>query len=138
MHVRRYAPFAAVLAVGIALANASSAPGAQTPAAAAVSFSKDVAPIFQRSCQNCHRPGSIAPMSLINYEDARPWARSIKSRVEARQLPPWHVDRTVGIRQFKDDPSLSDTEIATIAAWVDGGAPRGNPADMPAPKQFDG
>src|SRR5262249_60835616 len=95
------------------------APGAPTPAAAAVSFSKDVAPIFQRSCQNCHRPGSIAPMSLINYEDARPWARSIKSRVEARQMPPWHVDRTVGIRQFKDDPSLSDREIATIAAWVD-------------------
>jgi mono/diheme cytochrome c family protein len=107
---------------------------AQTPAA---TFSKDVAPILQKSCQNCHRPGSIAPMSLLNYEDARPWARSIKNRVEQRQMPPWHVDRTVGIRQFKDDPSLSDLEISTIVAWVDAGAPRGNPADMPAPKQFE-
>src|SRR5471030_2590008 len=106
-------------------------------ASAEVTFTRDVAPIFQKSCQNCHRPGSIAPMSLLNYEDARPWARSIKQRVEARQMPPWHVDRTVGIRSFKDDPSLTDQEIATLVAWVDGGAPRGNPADMPAPRQFE-
>ena len=85
-----------------------------TPASAQVTFTKDVAPILQRSCQNCHRPGSIAPMSLLTYEDARPWARSIKQRVEARQMPPWHVDRTVGIRKFKDDPSLTDQEIATL------------------------
>jgi hypothetical protein len=104
---------------------------------AQVTFTKDVAPILQKSCQNCHRPGSIAPMSLLNYEDARPWARSIRQRVEARQMPPWHVDRTVGIRQFKDDPSLSDQEIATLVAWVDGGAPRGNPADLPPAKHFD-
>ena len=102
-----------------------------------VTFTRDVAPIFQKSCQNCHRPGSIAPMSLLTYEDARPWARSIKQRVEARQMPPWHVDRTVGIREFKDDPSLSDTEIATLSAWASNGAPRGNPADLPAPRQFD-
>jgi hypothetical protein len=107
------------------------------PASAQVTFTKDVAPIFQKSCQNCHRPGSIAPMSLLTYEDARPWARSIKQRVEARQMPPWHVDRTVGIRQFKDDPSLTDQEIATLVAWVGAGAPRGNPADMPPPRQFD-
>jgi hypothetical protein len=100
-------------------------------------FTKDVAPIVQRSCQNCHRPGSIAPMSLLTYEDARPWARSIKNRVSLRQMPPWHVDRTIGIRKFKDDPSLSDAEVATIVAWVDGGAPRGNPADMPPPREFD-
>ena len=111
---------------------------AQSPAPQAqVTFTRDVAPIFQKSCQNCHRPGSIAPMSLITYEDARPWARSIKQRVEMRQMPPWHVDRTVGIRQFKDDPSLTDQEIATLVAWAGEGAPRGNPADMPPPRQFD-
>jgi hypothetical protein len=113
----------------------TDAPAAQAPPA--VTFTRDVAPILQRSCQNCHRPGSIAPMSLVTYEDARPWARSIRTRVETRQMPPWHVDRTVGIRSFKDDPSLTDREIVTLVAWVDGGAPRGNPADMPPPKQFD-
>src|ERR1700730_6124449 len=97
----------------------------QAPSAGQVTFTRDVAPILQRSCQNCHRPDSIAPMSLINYEDARPWARSIKQRVEQRSMPPWHVDRNVGIRKFKDDPSLTDQEIATLTAWVDSGAPRG-------------
>src|SRR6185369_3707381 len=94
------------------LAMAAALDG-QSPAATAVTFTKDVAPILQKSCQNCHRPGSIAPMPLLTYEDARPWIRSIRQRVEARQMPPWHVDRTVGIRQFKDDPSLSDAEIST-------------------------
>src|SRR5204863_8752861 len=111
---------------------------AQAPAAGGTAtFTKDVAPILQKACQNCHRPGSIGPMSLINYEDARPWVRSIRSRVEQRQMPPWHLDRTVGIRSFKDDPSRSEKEIATILAWIDGGAMRGNPADMPPPRQFD-
>jgi hypothetical protein len=123
---------ACVLALGL-----NSAPQAQAPAPTGVTFSKDVAPILQKACQNCHRPGSIAPMALLSYEDARPWARSIRDRVERRQMPPWHVDKTVGIRKFKDDPSLSDREIATITAWVDGGATRGNPADMPPPRQFD-
>src|SRR5262249_27019881 len=84
-----------------------------------VTFSKDVAPILERSCQNCHRPGSIAPMSLLTYKEARTWARSIKEKVVLRQMPPWHIDRNVGISKFKDDPSLTDQEIATIAAWVD-------------------
>jgi hypothetical protein len=101
-----------------------------------VTFSKDVAPILQRACQNCHRPGSVAPMSLLTYEDARPWARSIRQRVSAREMPPWYIDRTVGVQKFKDDPSLTDDEIKTIATWVDGGAPGGNPADMPPPRQF--
>ena len=70
-------------------------------------------------------------MSLMTYEDARPWARAIKTRVAAREMPPWHIDRNIGIQKFKDDPSLSDEEIATIVKWVDSGAPRGNPADMP-------
>ena len=125
----------ALAAVAGALAVTAS-PTAQTPAAA-VTFTRDVAPIFQKACQNCHRPGSIAPMSLLTYEDARPYARSIKDRVERRSMPPWHVDRTVGIRKFKDDLSLSDREIATVVSWIDSGAPKGNPADMPAPKQFD-
>src|SRR5439155_5579583 len=89
------------------------------------------------SCQNCHRPGSIGPMSLLTYEESRPWVRSIKQRVSQRQMPPWHVDRTIGIRKFKDDPSLTDEEIATIVAWVDGGALQGNKADLPAPRQFE-
>jgi len=111
-------------------------PSRASGADAEVTFSKDVAPIFQRACQNCHRPGAIAPMSLLTYQDARPWARSIKVKVIKRQMPPWHIDRNVGISQFKDDPSLSDGEVATISAWVDHGAPEGNPADMPPPRRF--
>jgi hypothetical protein len=128
--------FASVVLVG-ALGSA----GQSVAAAAAVdqaipTFSKDVAPIFQRACQNCHRPGSIAPMSLITYRDARPWARSIKTKVATRVMPPWHIDRNVGVTSFKNDPSLTDAEIATISSWVDNGAPEGNPADMPPPLKF--
>jgi hypothetical protein len=75
-------------------------------------------------------------MSLVTYEDARPWARAIKTRVASREMPPWHIDRNVGIQKFKNDPSLSDEEIATIVKWVDSGVPRGNQADMPPPRQF--
>ena len=91
---------------------------------------------MQRSCQTCHRPGTNAPMSLLTYEDVRPWARAIKNKVTQRLMPPWHIERNVGIQQFKDDPSLSDAEIATIASWVDGGAPKGSAADMPAAPTF--
>ncbi len=121
--------FLTLLAVCLA---PSLAPGAEKE----VTFSKDIAPIFERSCQNCHRPGAIAPMSLLTYKDARPWARSIKVKVAKRQMPPWHIDRNVGITKFKDDPSLTDAEVATISAWVDQGAPEGNPADMPPPREF--
>ena len=75
-------------------------------------------------------------MSLMTYEDARPWARAIKTRVSLREMPPWHIDKNIGITMFKNDPSLSDEEIATITKWADGGAPRGNPADMPPVRQF--
>jgi hypothetical protein len=110
---------------------------AQNPATAGqVTFTKDVAPILQRACQNCHRPGSMAPMSLLTYEDARPWARSIRQKVAGREMPPWFIDRNIGIQKFRGDPSLTDTEVATITKWVDNGAPMGNPADMPPPKQF--
>ena len=107
-----------------------------TKPVADATFSKDIAPILERSCQNCHRAGSIAPMALLTYKDARPWARSIKEKVVRREMPPWHIDRNVGITKFKDDPSLTDAEIATISNWVDHGAPEGNPADMPPPRQF--
>jgi len=99
-------------------------------------FTRDVAPILQKSCQTCHHPGTSAPMSLMTYEDARPWARSIRQRVSNRDMPPWHLDKTVGIRQYKNDRSLSDDEIATLVRWADSGAPQGNVADMPAPLTF--
>jgi mono/diheme cytochrome c family protein len=115
---------------------------AQQAAAGAgeVTFSRDVAPILQRSCQNCHRPDGVAPMSLVTYEDVRPWARSIKVKTglgpRAGVMPPWYVEKNIGIQQFHNDPSLSDDEVARIAKWVDAGAPRGNPADMPPPRQW--
>jgi hypothetical protein len=118
------------LVTGAPLASAQSA------AQPAATFAKDVAPILQRSCQQCHRPGSIAPMSLLTYEDVRPWARSIKARVGAREMPPWFIDRNIGIQQFKNDISLSDDDISTIVSWVDAGSPLGNPKDMPPPAKF--
>ncbi len=96
-----------------------------------VTFTKDVAPILYRSCVRCHRPDEIAPMSLLTYADARPWAQSMKMRVSKREMPPWFLDKTIGIQKYKNDPSLSDDDIATIVKWVDAGAPQGNPADMP-------
>jgi hypothetical protein len=107
-----------------------------------VTFTKDIAPILQRSCQNCHRPDSVAPMSLLTYEDTRPWAKSMKYRTSLRTkpnaMPPWFMEKNIGIQQYKGDISLSDAEIAKIATWADSGAPQGNPADMPAPLKFAG
>ena len=126
---------AGLMAFGIlttqhALAAGQAAPGGQ------VTFTKDVAPVLQRSCQSCHRPGGMAPMSLLTYEDVRPWARAIQRRTSLREMPPWFIERNIGIQKFKDDISLSDEEIARITKWVDAGAPRGNPADMPPPLRF--
>jgi len=101
-----------------------------------VTFAKDIAPILQAKCQNCHRAGQMAPMSLVSYEEVRPWAKAIKQRVLTRQMPPWHVDPTIGVQKFANDLSLSDSQIAAIAKWVDDGAPLGNVADMPPPKQW--
>jgi hypothetical protein len=114
----------------------------QAPAVAAeVTFTKDIAPILQRSCENCHRPDGVAPMSLQTYEEARPWARAIKQRTgigpKAGVMPPWYVEKNIGIQKFKNDPSLSAEEIARIAKWADSGAPRGNPADMPPLKTWN-
>jgi hypothetical protein len=101
-----------------------------------VTFTKDVAPILQQHCQVCHRPDTFAPMSLLTYEEARPWAKSIKQKVVAREMPPWYIDKNVGIHNFKNDVSLTDQEIATLVKWADGGATKGNIADMPAPRKF--
>jgi hypothetical protein len=105
-----------------------------------VTFAKDIAPILQRSCQNCHRPDGVAPMSLITYEDARPYAKAIKQRTSIGPhrgvMPPWYIEKNIGIQKYKNDPSLSEDELARIAKWADGGAPQGNPADMPAPLHF--
>ena len=97
-------------------------------------FTKDVAPILQEKCQSCHRAGSMAPMSLVTYDETRPWVKSIKQRVVTRSMPPWHIDKTVGIQHFANDMSLTDAQIATIARWADAGAPQGNPKDMPPAK----
>ena len=100
-------------------------------------FSKDVAPILYKNCVECHRPTAMAPMSLVTYEEARPWARAIRQKVVARQMPPWGADPSIG--RFANDVSLKQPEVDTIAAWVDGGAPEGNRADLPAaPKFADG
>jgi hypothetical protein len=104
--------------------------------AVAPTFTKDIAPIFQVKCESCHRPDSIAPMSLITYEDAYPRRSLIRDRVASRQMPPWHLDKTVGIKEYKYDRSLSDTQIDTILRWIDAGAPKGDMNDMPSPMRW--
>jgi mono/diheme cytochrome c family protein len=97
-------------------------------------FAKDVAPILYAKCVECHRPTMFAPMSLVKFDEARPWAKSIRNRVATRTMPPWGADPEHGV--FKNDPRLSDQEIATILAWVDGGAPKGDDTDMPKMPEF--
>ncbi len=101
---------------------------------AAPTFTKDVAPILQTRCQICHRPGEAAPFSLLTYEQAFPWARAIKAAVVSRKMPPWFADSHFG--RFANDSSLPQAEIATLAAWVDGGAPRGDPKELPPAREF--
>ncbi|MBM3776838.1 MAG: hypothetical protein FJW23_01190 [Acidimicrobiia bacterium] len=129
-------PVLVTLSSAAVLAISAAGAAAQAPASPPPTFTADVAPILQRSCVTCHRAGEIAPMSLRTYDEVRPWARAIRMRVASREMPPWHLDRTIGIQQFKDDPSLSDQEIDTITRWVDAGAPEGNPADMPPQREF--
>src|SRR6266849_4518890 len=125
--------FAASLALILTVAASSMNAGQSTLGQPSVTCTKDVAPTFQNNCQVCHRPGSIAPMSLLTYEEARPWARSIKQKVLAREMPPWFIDKNVGVQHFANDRSLTEQEMATTPKWVDSGAPQGNPADMPPP-----
>src|SRR5438094_6147752 len=137
---RRNSSLLGVVVVAAAATMTQAAVRAQDSSAAAgdrqVTFTRDVAPILQRSCQTCHRPGMMAPMSLLTYQEARPWARSIKAIVSNRDMPPWFIDKHVGIQKYKNDPSLSEAEIQTIVKWVDQGAPQGNAADMPPARNF--
>jgi hypothetical protein len=137
---RQVSPFGVILSASLAMPAVLAGQGAADPGQPPprqLTFTKDVAPILQRRCQTCHRPDTFAPMSLLTYEEARPWVRSIKQKVAAREMPPWYIDKTVGVHHFKNDVSLTDQEIATIVQWVDSGAPKGNPADMPPPRQFE-
>ena len=116
------------LGIGAAMvATAATVPAPRT-------FSKDVAPIIQARCQECHRPGEAAPMWFGNYQEVRPWARAIKEAVVLKKMPPWFADPQYG--HFRNDRSLSKAEIDTLVAWVDAGAPEGNPKDLPPAREF--
>jgi hypothetical protein len=119
---------AAGLATGIVTCMAALA------APTSVTFNKDVLPILQKNCQGCHRPGEVAPMSLLTYQDARPWAKSIKTAVVSQKMPPWFADAKYG--HFSNDRRLSAADINTLVSWVDGGAPEGDATDRPAPLTF--
>jgi mono/diheme cytochrome c family protein len=141
MFVRRSLGWIVAFGILLLVPAATGPTAQQTAPAGDVTFAKDIAPILQRSCQNCHRPNGVAPMSLVTYEETRPWARAIKTRTgigpRAGVMPPWYVERTIGIQHYKDDPSLSDEEVAKIAKWADSGAPRGNVADLPPARVFE-
>jgi hypothetical protein len=119
--------FAGLLMLGAAAVGIAAA---DTP----VTFTKDVLPILQKNCQSCHRPGQIAPMSLLTYQETRPWARAIKGKVESRQMPPWFADPQHG--RFANDRSLAQSDIDTIARWVDTGTPLGDENDAPRPIEW--
>ncbi len=119
-------------AILLTIASAAfAAPKASPPA---VTFYKDVLPVLQRNCQNCHRPGEAAPMAFLDYEGTRPWAKAIKEAAVTRKMPPWFADPHVG--KFTNDRSMSQAGIDTLARWADSGAKAGNPKDAPAPAQF--
>ena len=119
---------ALLLLAGVCLAASESAQKA-------VTFNRDVAPILYKRCAECHRAGEVAPMPLITYEQARPWAKAIKERVVSRAMPPWLADPRYG--HFENDRRLTDAEITTVSAWVDSGAPKGDPADHIPPPKFE-
>ncbi|HLK18280.1 MAG TPA: cytochrome c [Bryobacteraceae bacterium] len=107
---------------------------AYSVSAAPVTFSKDVAPILEKNCQQCHRPGEAAPFSLLTYEQARPWAKAMKAAVRLKKMPPWFADPHYG--KFSNDQSLTPKEADTIAAWADDGAPEGDRKDLPPARSF--
>ena len=123
-----------VLVMGAILAPVGSAVAQETD----VTFARDVASILQEKCEACHRTGQMAPMSLTTYQEVRPWARAIREKVVAGDMPPWHMSKTTGIQKFVNDISLSADQIDTIARWVDAGAPLGDPADLPPAREWPG
>ena len=130
-----------VVAAVFGVCAASPAWAQSTQPAPEVTYAKDIAPILQRSCESCHRADGAAAMAFQTYEQVRPWARAIKTRTgvgpKAGVMPPWYVEKNIGIQKYKNDPSLSDKEIALIAKWADSGAPTGNPADLPPALKWD-
>ena len=110
--------------------------GAAQAQAPDVTFAKDVASILQEKCEACHRTGQMAPMSLTTYAEVRPWARAIRTKVVAGDMPPWHMSKTTGIQKFVNDISLTTEQIDTIVRWVDAGAPLGNPDDLPPTREW--
>ena len=144
LHKPSVRPAARLAALALAIAGLATAPSlaAQQSATnggaheANVTFSKDVAPILQANCEICHRPASVGPMSLTTYQEVRRYASRARNLVSKRLMPPYHLDTGVGIQDIKDDWRLSDEEIETFAAWVEAGAPEGDPADLPPPIEW--
>src|SRR5689334_16929416 len=116
--------------IGIA---AWAAPNSSSPVS--TTFNKDVLPILQKNCQECHRPGEVAPMSLLTYTDARPWAKAIKAAVLSKNMPPWFAEPQ-GVHTFSNDRRLSAADLNSLVSWVDNGAPEGDAKDAPPPVKF--
>src|SRR5215469_2933532 len=121
--------FALLIAIGWGISLSAQMGNMNAP-----TFTKDVAPILQKRCQSCHRPGEAAPFSMLTYEETRPWAGAMKLAVRQKTMPPWYADPHVG--HFSNDRSLTEEEVNTIVAWATGGAPRGDARDMPTPANF--
>ena len=119
--------------IGCAIGTAAMA--ADTVTSSSVTFNRDVLPVLEKNCQSCHRPGEVAPMSLLTYSEARPWAKALKAAVVSRKMPPWFADPKYG--HFANDKRLSDADINTLAAWADNGAPEGDSKDKPAARTFE-
>ena len=128
--------FLSAAGVLVALMGPRAARAQSEGGAAAVTYSREVSRIIQANCQICHQPGQIGPMSLMTYQDARRYARRIRELVASREMPPYQYDTDVGIQELDNDWRLSDEDISTIVAWVDQGAPEGNPADLPPAAEF--
>jgi hypothetical protein len=137
MHVKPHILITLLVFFGVGLMRPSAQQGGSALSAEVPTFSKDVAPILYKNCTQCHRPGEIAPMSLLTYEAARPWARSIRDKVSEGLMPPWHADAPAGT--FENERRLTDEERRTLVAWANGGAPEGPPSDLPpTPAYTDG
>ena len=128
-NIRFFCVAVAALALGLSTLRAGHTSPSATP-----TFSKDVAPIIFKNCAGCHRPDDIAPMSLLSYEEARPWAKAIREQVSLGNMPPWHATQSRGT--FSNDRRLTDQEKATLISWADGGAPKGDPKDLPPAPKF--
>jgi hypothetical protein len=126
---------------GIAIVAAMSIPGLSLAQSSEVTFHKDIEPILQRSCQNCHRDGGAGPMPLVTYDQVAPFAGLIEYKTALRDragaMPPWYMEKDIGIQEFKDDPSLNDEELALISTWARSGTPKGDTADAPQALVFD-